>query len=382
MQLRYYQSEAISKAIDHINKSPVIVLPTGAGKSIVIKEIASNINDNILVLQPNKEILEQNYLKYRQHSSDCAIFSASCNSKEINRVTYATIGSIVHKAHLFDNFQTIIIDECHLVDAQDGMYCKIINTLNTKIIGLTATPYRMHTTLKFGSTTKMITRTRPKLFNFIAYNVNPLELINNGFLSKLKYFNVKMLNTNELQQNLNKSEFTNQSINNMINNKKNDISLFLRDISSQHSSILVFSPSIDFSIRLANYLLYHNINCATIDSNLSKEEREAILTKFKQQKIKIVINVGVLTTGFDFPELDCIVMLRPTMSISLYYQMIGRGLRIADKKAFCTIYDLCQNVNRFGKIENFVIDGESGKENLFSFINGSRAQLTHINKYF
>lgn len=382
MKTRYYQEQSIASGLEHIKQSPVLVLPTGAGKSIVIKELASNLKNGVLVLQPNKEILEQNFSKYSQYSSDCAIFSASCGVKEINRVTFATIGSIIKKKHLFQDFQNIIVDECHLVDAKDGMYANLIKSLKANTIGLTATPYRVHSSLQFGTVTKMITRTRSKLFNFIGYNINPRGLIEQGFLSKINYFNVKLLNDNLLRVNMNGSEFTGESVQSMISGSLINIVNFLTDVSKKHKSVLVFSPSVDFSEKLSEYMNYNNITSATISSSSTKQDRENILKKFKDKSIKIVINVGTLTTGFDYPELDCVVLLRPTMSISLYYQMIGRGIRVADNKTECSVYDLCGNVKRFGKIEDFEIKGNKGSENLFSVINNTKIQLTHINKSF
>ncbi len=384
MNPRSHQVNAISQALNYIDNKPLICLPTGAGKSIVVREIARNVKNDIIVLQPNKVILEQNYAKYKTYSNDCAIFSASCNIKEIDRVTFATIGSVINNKKLFSNCKTIIIDECHLVDAKEkeGMYFNFINSLKSNIIGLTATPYRMHTTRDFGSQTKMITRTRPKVFNFIAHNTNPKELIDNGFLCKMKYFYVKILDKNALKLNMNKSDFTISSMQDMIKGKGIDISNFIQDISQKHKSVLIFSPSIEFSNKIKEYLIYKGLQCATIDSKMTQHEREEVLIKFKNKTFQIMINVGVLTTGFDFPELDCIVFLRPTLSISLYYQMVGRGLRTANNKEHCTIYDLCGNVDRFGKIEDFTIEGQQGKENLFSRINGLKVQLTHINKCF
>jgi DNA repair protein RadD len=384
MQLRYYQQEAINNALNDKKLNPIIVLPTGAGKSIVIKEISEKLNGKVLVLQPNKEILEQNYKKYKEYHCDCSIYSASCNIKEINRVTFATIGSIINATNLFNQIEVIIIDECHLVDSkyQESMYISFINKIKVNVIGLTATPYRMHSTLKFGSSTKMLHQTKNSLFKKICYNINPKELIEKKFLSQIKYYDVKFTQLEILKINQNQSDFINSSIDYFINYHINSILNLLKTISQKHKSILVFCKSIEHAKKINQYLNAYNLKSEQIDSFLSKEEREKIIKKFKNHQIQIIINVGVLTTGFDFPELDCIILARPTLSISLYYQMVGRGLRIAKDKECCHVYDLCGNVERFGKVEDLKIITKNNKDNLCGIINGVQMQLTHVNKNF
>jgi len=95
--------------------------------------------------------------------------------------------------------------------------------------------------------------------------------------------------------------------------------------------------------------------------NITKKEREEILSDFKSGKIKVVLNVGVLTTGFDFPELDCLILCRPTMSLSLYYQMLGRAVRPHNNKNYADIYDLCGNVKYFGRIETLRFIGDDNR---------------------
>ena len=381
--LREYQDIAVNKALEFIKDNPILVLPTGAGKSIIITEIAKKTNGNIIVLQPNKEILLQNYKKYKLYSEDCSIFSASCNIKEIARVCFATIGSVINCTSLFNNIKLTIIDECHLVDSKENetMYYKFLKILKVNVIGLSATPYRMHATLKYGSMTKFLHRTRERIFTKIAYNVNPSFLIENGFLCKLKYFNIT-LNTSILKTNTQKSDFTKTSIESLINDNFTKICKGILNVSKEHNHCLVFCSSIEICEKIAKYLFSLGAAAQHLHSKMENFERDEVIQSFKNGKIKILINVGVLTTGFDFPELDCIVLAKPTLSISLYYQMVGRGLRVAKNKEFCSIYDLCGNIKRFGKIENFEISGADGKENLYSKVFNTRTQLTHINYCF
>ena len=150
VNLRYYQDDAVNVFTVGGCKNGIIVCPTGSGKSIVISEIAKRLNDtNVLVLQPSKEILEQNFTKYSAYSNDASIYSASLNKKELNRVTFATIGSVIKLPNsILREFKVIVVDECHLV-GQYGQYAELINIIKPDIlIGLTATPYRNNS--KFG----------------------------------------------------------------------------------------------------------------------------------------------------------------------------------------------------------------------------------------
>ena len=148
-KLRDYQQQASDAAIRFFSdktkkRNAIEVLPTGAGKSLVIADIASRLEGHTLVFQPSKEILEQNYMKLCSYGVlDCSIYSASFGRKEISRVTFATIGSVKNHPELFQHFRNIIIDECHLVNPKEGMYKEFLTMLRCKVLGLTATPYRL-----------------------------------------------------------------------------------------------------------------------------------------------------------------------------------------------------------------------------------------------
>jgi DNA repair protein RadD len=138
------------------------------------------------------------------------------------------------------------------------------------------------------------------------------------------------------------------------NEEKGIIKIIASVIKAEESKhILVFTSNVEESKRLTTYLKELKISCETISSETPKKEREDILNRFKSGKLRVVANMGVLVVGFDFPELDCLILARPTQSISLYYQMVGRGIRIANNKDFVKIIDLAGNVPRFGKMETF-----------------------------
>ena len=192
--LRDYQQAASDKAVaffmDKKKKhNAIMVLPTGSGKSIVLASIASRLNAPVLIFQPSKEILEQNFAKLQALCPfDCSVYSASFGRKEISKITFATIGSVRNSPELFQQFQYVLCDECHLINSKEGMYKSFLDQLRCKILGVTATPYRLSSSQGFGSMLKFITRTRPAIFKEVIYHVQVSTLLDMGYLAKLNYY--------------------------------------------------------------------------------------------------------------------------------------------------------------------------------------------------
>ena len=378
-QLRYYQQNASNAAVDAFakGKNGIIVLPTGGGKSLVIADIASKIDEPLLVLQPSKEILEQNYDKYLSYGfRDAGLYSASVGKKDIQRVTFATIGSIINKTDDFKHFKHVLIDECHLVQPKGGMYKTFIEDTRRVVIGLTATPYRLHNGL-MGSQLKFITRTRPRIFTDVLHYVQVSDLLAKGFLADLKYYDLTCIDLTKVKSNSTGSDYDDASL--YAEYKRSDymgrllttIRRLLKPKSGiPRKGILVFTRK----VIEAQMVVEKIENSAIVSAETPKKERERILSNFKQGKIKVVVNAQTLTTGFDYPELDTVVMARPTKSLSLWYQCVGRAIRPAqDKEGW--IIDLCGNIKRFGKVEDLKLHDEgNGKWCVKS--NGK--QLTNV----
>lgn len=386
-KLRDYQQKASDAAVSFFNNkakknSAIMVLPTGAGKSLVIADIASRLEGHTLVFQPSKEILEQNYLKLCSYGIlDCSIYSASFGRKEISRITFATIGSVINHPELFQHFRNIIIDECHLVNPKEGMYKSFLSMLKCKVLGLTATPYRLSSSRDFGSMLKFITRTRPCVFSEVIYQVQISTLLDMGYLAKVNYYPMSPAGWNEghLQINTTGADYTDKSvvreyervdlygwlvsiINRLLHNRKTGI---------KRKGILVFTRF----LKEAEQLTWSVPGTAVVSGNTPKKEREEILEAFRSGKIPVVVNVGVLVCGFDYPELDTVVMARPTMSLALYYQIVGRCIRPHPSKDASWFIDLCGNVKRFGEVKDLrLFDGGNGKWAVYS--NGR--QLTNV----
>ena len=384
-KLRDYQQQASDKAVAFFqaksDKNAIMVLPTGSGKSLIIADIASRLDAPVLIFQPSKEILEQNYKKLLNYDIwDCSIYSASFGSKEVSRITFATIGSVRTKPELFRHFKYVLIDECHLVNPKEGMYKAFLSVLKCKVLGLTATPYRLSSSQEMGSMLKFITRTRPSIFKEVIYQVQVSTLLDMGFLSKLNYYPMNPVgwDTNNLQINTTGADYTDKSV--VAYYEKIDFYGFLVQMVKrllnpksgiQRKGILVFTRF----LKEAESLTQSIPGCVIVSGDTPTKERELILNRFKSGEIKVVANVGVLTTGFDYPELDTIVMARPTMSLALWYQIVGRAIRPHPSKKAGWIVDLCGNIKRFGEVKDLTLT--EPKKGLWQVESNGR-QLTNV----
>ncbi len=339
-----------------------------SGKSLVIAELCHQLDAPTLILQPSKEILEQNYAKLEMYGiEDIGIYSASCRKKEIGKYTYATIGSIVKKPELFEHIEYILVDECHIGSKAGSMLDKFIHSdalKGAKIVGLTATPFILQARSRklpngyilTHQLLQPLTRCYPCKWRKIAYNINTSELLKQKYLSPLRYIQGK-LKCERLKVNTTGSDFTKDSLENYgMESGKSIVKAIAYALNKEcKKKVLVFCPCLETAEVLSKITGYPMVSGAT-----TKKEREAILDEFKNGKTDVVLNYGVLTTGFDFPELDCIVCARPTLSLALWYQMVGRGFRIAHGKKECLVCDLSGNTERLGKVETIEMRKEAG----------------------
>lgn len=418
--LRDYQVQASDAAVRFFNntsseRNGILVLPTGSGKSLIVADIAQRLRQNVLILQPSKEILEQNYAKYKSYGMDnCSIYSASFNSKEISPVTFATIGSIMAHINDFDHFKAIIIDEAHGVNPVGGQYATFIRKVKRKVLGLTATPYRLTTAqgietaekgfmpngsfkssdyfiddfmpkpgvmLKNACILKFLTRTRPRIFHDVLYEVSIQTLLQRGYLAQLRYFDMTTIDTSRVRRNSTGRDYDEQSLSEEfsrcgLSNQLSDvIKRLLRPKNGvPRKGILVFTQFIAESEKLAREIE----GTAVVTGATKKKDRERILEEFKSGKIKVLANVGVLTTGYDYPELDTVVIARPTMSLAMYYQMVGRAIRPFEGKDGW-IVDLGENIKRFGKVDDLALRADKPEQYYISgVVGGMEKQLTNI----
>lgn len=369
--LRDYQADAVNTGVSFFEqkrkKSEIAVLPTGAGKSLVIGSIADNVPGKTLVLQPSKEILEQNLKKTMAFGQkDIGVYSASFGMKKIRKITFATIGSIVKKPELFENIDNIIMDECDLTNAKGGMYANFFDELGKPVLGLTATPYRLHPPTTFNnSVIKFIHRTRPRVFSELSHITQNRILFDRQYLAKIEYVKEDFDN-NQLTYNTTGAEFSDFSMKKYAEESGliGRIAKHVKEATARH--ILIFVNFISEAEALERRLSAIGMEAKIVTGETHSTERAKILADFKSGRLRIVINVGVLTVGFDFPQLDLVINGRITNSVRLYYQILGRLIRIHEEKLFGHYIDLGGNVQRFGKIEDFEICGPKGAERLKS----------------
>ena len=364
---RYYQSAAKRKVFEYIRhnkgKHPLIAIPTGAGKTIIIADIINTVrakwpDAKIMVLSHVKEILEQNYNKVVNYLDQMAtegsikIYSAGLGQKEIGDVTVAGIQSIYRRPKLVSHKKLIIIDECHLIsNKSDSMYRKLFDEIpDATYLGLTATPYRLGTGKIYGE---------DALFDDLVYDLTSMDnfnkLVDEGYLCKLvaKATKLKMeiddigtvagdYNEKQMSLKFSNQAITEQAIDEIIAKGKD------------RKKWLIFGIDIKHAELIAETLIRKGIPTNVIHSKM-EQDRSEVINNFKAGKYRALVNVNVLTTGFDDPEIDLIGLMRPTKSPVLHVQTIGRGLRIHDDKEDCLVLDFAGNVARLGPINNVVV---------------------------
>lgn len=379
--LRDYQKDAVFAAkkylFDKNAKKPVlIVMPTGSGKSLIIASIAQEVDAPLIVFQPTKEILVQNYNKMIDYGiQGVTIYSASMNKKEIGNITLATIGSVYKKPEDFRCFKYIIIDEAHLVNAHGGMYKSFVDAVGEKIIGLTATPYRLSHDGFGGSILKFLTRTKPRVFSKVIHVTQTRFLSQQGYFAKTEYYQIKGFNRAEIKLNSTGADYREDSERAYYSKtdfNKSVLDVVQRLIKAGKSRILVFTKFVEEAKSLSDEL---GSVTAMVNGEMGAKERDYIIKGFRNGDIKVVANVGVLTVGFDYPELEVVVIARPTRSLTLYYQMMGRAVRPHASKKSAWIIDMCSNYNIFGKMED--MDLVEYNDNIWSVVSKGR-QLTNV----
>lgn len=338
-----------------------------SGKSLIISKIAHEINRPTLVLQPSKEILEQNYAKAVSFGSKPTIYSASCGVKELSAMTYATLKSIKKDvAGLKDiGIDTLLVDECHSgYSPEEGSeFMEFMNGFpEAKVLGFTATPCRLQTynSMLEGNYSKlnMLTKDEHNFFKKIVHVTQIQELTSQGFWCPLKYERWSF-DESALMLNSTGAEYTNESIKESIvrNGLNNSIYKRLLQLMNERKAILVCMDSIESCNRISEFMNARmGAITGVVTSLTTKKKREQIISDFKEGKLKVVFNYSTLATGFDFPELDCVMFGRPTFSYSTYYQILGRAVRIHPDKKEALIVDCCDNMRRFGRIEDLTIE--------------------------
>lgn len=354
MILRDYQIKAVEKCFQsHTNT--VIACPTGSGKTAILGGICQHIINKdseakILVVSHIQEILKQDFEALTNFISGdiLGLYSAGIGFRYVNQITVAGVQSCYNKG-LFNDCSHIIIDEAHLIPLEgNGMYRTLLKDFSGRVIGLTATPFRLGKGYIYGE---------DRIFKNLCYDLTKLDnfnkLISDGWLSNIySYDTTATLDTSGLKTIA--GDFSIKDMTDKFNRSKITRKCIkeLLKVSGDYKKILVFCIDIKHSEDVSSMMNQYNIKTKPVHSKM--KNRDVIIEELRTGEIKAISNVDVLTTGFDDPEIDLIVMLRPTKSPVIHVQTIGRGLRIADGKKHCMVMDFAGNTKRLGPINDIV----------------------------
>ncbi|MBL4294382.1 DEAD/DEAH box helicase [Vibrio fluvialis] len=355
--LRPYQADSVKAVIHYFRQHStpaVIVLPTGAGKSLVIAELARLAKGRVLVLAHVKELVEQNHAKYEGYGLKGAIFSAGLGRKETDQqVVFASVQSVVRNLDAFKNqFSLLVIDECHRVpDDKSSSYQKVITHLlelnpGMKVLGLTATPYRLGMGWIYQYHTRGLVRSEePRFFRDCIFELPIRYLLDEGFLTPARLIDAPVLSYDFSQlKPANTGRYKESEMDLVIEQSKRATPQIVQQIiqlAADKQGVMVFAATVRHAQEILGLLPQGESDIVIGDT--PSPERDAIIQRFKQRDLKFLVNVSVLTTGFDAPHVDLIAILRPTESVSLYQQIVGRGLRLSPGKTECLVLDYAGN---------------------------------------
>ncbi len=353
-QLRDYQQTAVDNAVKYFkkNRSPaVVVLPTGAGKSLVIAELARIAKGRVLVLAHVKELVEQNHEKYVSYGLSAGIYSASLGKKErIQKAIFGSVQSIARAPEdFFEDFSLLVIDECHRVaDDNETQYQEVIRKLAARnpglcILGLTATPYRLGLgwIYEYAQTGERKTE-QSRFFKQCVFELPLTQMIKNRYLTVPVKIDIPVTSYDFSELSESGRMYTAAEVEEILKSQKRLTPLIINNIVDiteryRRQGVMIFSSSVRHAEEILSYLPEGQARLVVGDTDMA--ERDRTVADFKARKFKYLVNVSVLTTGFDAPHVDVIAILRPTESNSLYQQIVGRGLRLAPDKKDCYILD-------------------------------------------
>ncbi len=361
LTLRPYQEAVLTDLWSwfeqHPEGDPIVEASVGAGKSILIAELckralASYPDTRILMVVHVLELIQQNLQKLLQvwPKAPVGVYSASVGSRQLGRaITYATIGSVAKRAHQLGRVDLMLVDECHLISPNEAtMYRKLIDELRRycpamRVIGWTGTAFRGDG----------IWLTQHGLFTHVAARVTMAQLLKDGYLAplvgastatRIDTHDVKVVGGEFVISALAKATDKTELV-------KSACAELVR-LAANRRKWLIFAVTVQHAHHLAEELrTAHGIACSVVSAETPKAEREATIAAFKRGQLRALVNVAVLTTGFDAPEVDCIALLRATKSPVLYVQIAGRGMRTAPGKADCLWLDFTDTTETLGPVD-------------------------------
>jgi DNA repair protein RadD len=363
---------------DHLYLDENFIVHHNTGKSIIIGGLIQQVlqkwpNQRFLMLTHVKELIEQNHQRLLDMwpTAPVGIYSAGLRRKDIAQpIVFGGCGSIVNNIEAFGHRDLVIVDECHLISPKaNTTYQKIIDGLKVanphiKVIGLTATPYRLGQGLLTDGglfTDVCCDACGVDEFNWFIEQGHLAPLIPKPTLTEYDIEKVGIQNGDfkkaELEQAVNEDKLTFKILEEMV------------EAGYDRKSWLIFASGIKHTERVAEALAYYGITASTIHSKIEASckgwsvarERLYRIEAFKNREFRALVNMNVLTTGFDHGPIDLIGSLRPTVSPGLHVQMLGRGTRPCEGKENCLVLDFAGNVKRLGPINDPVLPKKKGK---------------------
>lgn len=362
--LRPYQHatlHAVEEWYGEHDGNACVVLPTGAGKSVIIahfckEQLHAHPHIRIVILTHVRELVQQNANQLRDAwpNAPLGVYAAGLNRRELyERITVASIQSIYDKTQFMASVDVLIIDECHLIPpSSGGMYRTTIDALREKnprmvVLGFTATPFRMGQGL--------LTEGKDAMFDALIepHGTTIPELIAAGFLAPL-FSKATALKLDVSDVHKRGGEYVEAELQAAVDKDLNNegVAREIVTIAELHSAraMLVFCAGVAHAEHMAEQITQHGIPAECVTGKTPKAQRDDILTRLRRGELRCVTNAMVLTVGFDYPDIDLIALVRPTLSKSLYHQMVGRGLRPKSHAERCIVLDFAGCVARHGPV--------------------------------
>jgi len=358
MQLRPYQlaaRESLREAFRNGIMRPLVCLPTGSGKSAVIGSLLTELmtvcplTDRFVVAVHTQELVVQLAETFERISGrKASIYSSSLKRKQIGNANFVQIQSVFKKAHLFGPCKLVVIDECDRIPVLgEGQYRNFLRELaiinpNMRLAGFTATPYRTGSGLCFG----------PGMpFDELVYDANIRELIDGGFLSPLASKNGGAPDLSQVH--MRAGDYVPAELELCMSSEdkvRHAVTEIIR-YGQDRKKWLIFASGLKHAELLRLEFERQGFLIPVIEGNMGDATRKLYITDFRMGPLRGLINVNVLSIGFDSPNVDLVALLRPTKSPALYYQQIGRGLRTCEGKVNCLILDMSGNIYFHGPID-------------------------------
>jgi DNA repair protein RadD len=360
MALRPYQRAAIDAAYTWCatqEGNPLIVVPTGGGKSLIMGTMAKEAVDGsarVLVIAHRKELIEQNW-KAMQSAGlpalSCGLISGQHKRKDV--ATPATVGSIQTLAKnpfAYGPFDLILVDEAHLIPRSDATsYRKFLDAQKTRnpnlrTIGLTATPFRLDS--------GRIDQGEDRVFHDVAYEISIQTLLDGGFLVPL-ISKATLVRYDVTGVAMRGGEYVEAALQSAVDDPETTKAVVqeLGTLGKDRSKWLVFCAGVQHAEHMAEELTRAGFPAAAVHGGLPSHERTERLLALRSGALRALTNCDVLTTGYDEPSIDLLALCRPTQSTGLHVQMLGRGFRTAPGKVDCLVLDFSGNCLRHGPVD-------------------------------